>query len=72
MTELLTAGTLKDFLTHIPNETTIILEVEHLRQSAVAVTWAELMGRGKVIMFTSNENLLYRNLHHSRAHTQSL
>lgn len=54
MTELLTAGTLKDFLTHIPDETTIVLEVEHLRQSAVAVTWAELMGRGKVIMITTN------------------
>jgi hypothetical protein len=55
MNELLTIGTLKEFLTHIPDETTIILEVEHLRQSAVAVHWAETMGRGKVIMFTSND-----------------
>ena len=54
MNKPLTVGKLKEFLSNIPNETTIILEVEHLRQSAVAVTWAELMGRGKVIMITTN------------------
>ena len=55
MNELLTVGTLKEFLTHIPDETTIVLEVEHLRQSALEVTWAELMGRGRVVMFTANQ-----------------
>ena len=72
MNELLTVGELKKFLSNIPDETTVILEVEHLRQSALAVTWAETLGREKVIMLTSNENLLHRNLHHSRTDTQSL
>mgnify|MGYP000863763191 CR=1 FL=1 len=54
MNKPLTVGKLKEFLSNIPNETPVILEVEHLRQSALDVTWAELMGRGKVIMITTN------------------
>lgn len=65
MNNLLTVGELKKFLSNIPDETTVILEVEHLRQSAIDVTWAELMGRGKVIMLTTN------NINFCNDHTQS-